>query len=155
MPADTPSLSIIKTALKRVISDDVDVLRINGDFIQRHASSPIHIFYGATTLRDILLSQSGKDALTDDERKQVEDSLMQLLGLEVKPDIRVYKQALTYLASELASSEETIVRFRALAKERLPLAMCFASPEEKQARKEAWAAEDAKEEEVTEVHGTA
>ncbi|GHJ85614.1 hypothetical protein NliqN6_2016 [Naganishia liquefaciens] len=155
LPADTPSLSIIKSALKRIIPDDVDVLRINGDFIQRHASSPTHIYDGAATLRDILLSRSEKAALTDEERKQVEDSLLQLLGSEVKPDIRVYKQALNYLASELASSEETIAKFRASAKQRLPLAMCFASSEETEARKEAWAAEDAKEEEVTQVNGIA
>jgi hypothetical protein len=101
------------------------------------------------------LSQSGKDTLTDDERKQVEDSLMQLLGREVKPDIRVYQRAMAYLASDLASSEETVDKFRAAARERLPLAMCFASPEEKHARKEVWAQEDAEEEKVTEVNGTA
>lgn len=155
MPADTQSLSIVKTALKRIIPDDVDVLRLNGDFIQRNASSPLHIFYGAATLRDILLSRSGKDTLTDDQRKQVEDSLMQLLGPEVKPDIRVYQRAMAYLASELASSEETVEKFRAAARERLPLAMCFASSEEKQARKQVWAEEDAEEEKVTEVNGTA
>ncbi|KAJ9115715.1 hypothetical protein QFC20_001042 [Naganishia adeliensis] len=155
LPSDTPSLAILKAALKRIIPDDVDVLRLNGDFIQRNAGSAIHVFYGAATLRDIFLSQSDNGSLNDEQRKQVEESLMQLLTSEVKPDIRVYQQSIAYLSSVLGSSQETVDKFRDSVKQKLPLAMCFASSEEKLARKEAWAAEDAKGNEVTQVNGTA
>jgi hypothetical protein len=155
LTSETPSLDNLKTALKRIIPDDVDVLRFNGDFIQRNAGSAAHTFYGAATLRDIFSSQSENASLTDDQRKQVEDSLMQLLTSEVQPDIRVYQQAIAYLSSVLGSTQETVDKFRDSVKQKLPLAMCFASSEEKLARKEAWAAEDAKENEVTQVNGTA
>lgn len=148
-------MAILKTSLKRIIPDDVDALRLNGDFIQRNAGSAIHVFYGAATLRDIFLSQSDNGSLNDEQRKQVEESLMQLLSSEVKSDIRVYQQSIAYLSTVLGSSQETVDKFRDSVKQKLPLAMCFASSEEKLARKEAWAAEDAKENEVTQVNGTA
>ncbi|KAJ9125287.1 hypothetical protein QFC22_000243 [Naganishia vaughanmartiniae] len=155
LPAETAHLSLIKSSLKRLIPDDVDLLRINGDFIQQNANSSPHIFYGALTLRDILLARSDNKALSDTDKQQVEGAFMQVLNSEVKPDIKTYQDTLTQLNSTTESSPETIAKFRESVLQRLPLALGFSVTEEKQKRKEQWAVEDAKENEVTLANGTA
>lgn len=133
----------------------MDLLRINGDFIQQNGSSAAHVFYGALTLRDILLSRSATGVLSDTDKQQVEGAFMQVLNTEVKPDIKTYQETLTQLISTLQSTPETIAKFRETVLTRLPLALGFSTKEDKQKRKEQWLAEDAKENEVTLANGTA
>lgn len=154
LPAETAHLSLIKSSLNHLVPEDVDLLRINGDFIQQNGNSAAHIFYGALTVRDILLLRSDNKALSDTDKQQVEGAFMQVLNSEVKPDIKTYQDTLAQLIT-LESSPETIAKFRETVLQRLPLALGFSAKEDKQKRKEQWAAEDAKENEVTLANGTA
>ncbi|KAJ9127946.1 hypothetical protein QFC24_000231 [Naganishia onofrii] len=154
LPAETAHLSLIKSSLNHLVPEDVDLLRINGDFIQQNGNSAAHIFYGALTVRDILLLRSDNKALSDTDKQQVEGAFIQVLNSEVKPDIKTYQDTLAQLIT-LESSPETIAKFRETVLQRLPLALGFSAKEDKQKRKEQWAAEDAKENEVTLANGTA
>lgn len=67
-----------------------------------------------------------------------------MVGPNVRPDIKIYKEAIQFLRSTVHSEEEVIAHFKAAVLERSPLAMDFAPAGDLEKRREAWAAEDAK-----------
>lgn len=67
-----------------------------------------------------------------------------MVSPNIPVDTKTYKRAVKFLTSTVESDEEVIVHFKAAIRERLPLAMDFATKDESVKRREEWAAEDAK-----------
>lgn len=130
---------VAKSQLAKMIPADFSPLRKNSEYIQQHREAR-HLFAGARSLHFILSSKGAE--LSADDKRQVEELIMQIVSPEIHPDLAVYKQALAFLGSPLKSSDEVKTSFLKAVRQNLPLAFDFKDEAEVTARREAWAKED-------------
>lgn len=139
--AEQADKSIIE-AFGKFVPKDLDVLRYNAEYMQKHHTAS-GILSSARSLYTILLAKSEGKGLDQDDKRQVEEALLQVVSNDVRPDLQVYKAALAYHVSPLESSEESRKTFLSAVRSRLPLGYDFADLSTIVARREAWAKEDA------------
>ena len=132
-----------RAELATVIPDDYAPSRINSDYLQKNREAR-HLFAAAKSLYFILSVQAteGQTELSADDKRQVEETLMQIVSPEVQPDLAIYKQALAFFVSPLKSTDEARSAFLAAVRKNMPLAFDFKDFSEIAARREAWAKED-------------
>jgi hypothetical protein len=90
-----------------------------------------------------------KDGISADEKRQVEETLSQLVSSEVEPDLSIYKQALKFHVNPLQSSEEARTAFLTKIRKALPLGYDFEELSKIAARRETWGKEDAEKQAAT------
>ncbi|KAH8090651.1 NMDA receptor-regulated protein 1-domain-containing protein, partial [Filobasidium floriforme] len=129
--------------IEKFIPQDASALRTNSDYLQQHQDAG-HILAAARSLYLILSNQlgEGQSELSGDDKRQVEETLMQIVSPDVQPDLAVYKQALAFYVSPLKSSDEARSAFLSAVRKNLPLGFDFKELSEIASRREAWAKED-------------
>lgn len=129
--------------IEKFIPQDASALRTNSDYLQQHQDAG-HILAAARSLHLILSNQlgEGQSELSSDDKRQVEETLMQIVSPEVQPDLAVYKQALAFYVSPLKSSDEARSAFLSAVRKNLPLGFDFKELSEIASRREAWSKED-------------
>ena len=139
---DEATGKLIEAEGNKLVPSDIDILRYNSDYLQRFSDAK-HTLAGAKGLYTILLSSSQQAQLSADDKRQVENALMQVASDEIDSNIAAYKEALAFYASPLNSSEEVRSKFLEAVRKSLPLGFDFKESSEVAARREEWARQDA------------
>lgn len=139
---DEATGKLIENEGNKLVPSDIDILRYNSDYLQRFPDAS-HTLAGVKGLYTILLSRSQQAELSADDKRQVQDALMQVASDEIDSDIAAYKEALAFYASPLNSSEEVRSKFLEAVRKNLPLGFDFKESSEVAARREEWAKQDA------------
>lgn len=138
----------VKTALETIVPQDMDLIRLNSEYIQRHSDEARALLIGGITLHDILKSRATDGQLGEQDKQLVYETISQVLAPNVDVDLNVYREAVAFLASPLEASEDQRTEFIGKLRERLPTAWIFAPMQKLVQRREQWALEDEAEKEA-------
>jgi hypothetical protein len=130
---DETTGKLIEAEGNKLVPSDIDILRYNSDYLQRFPDAR-HTLAGAKGLYTILLSRSQQAELSADDKRQVEQALMQVASDEIDSDIAAYKEALAFFGSPLNSAEEVKSEFLKAVRKNLPLGFDFKESSEVAAR---------------------
>jgi hypothetical protein len=139
---------LLSSDVDKLVPSDIDILRYNSDHMQKNQGVR-HVLSGAKALYTILSSRSTEKDLDEQDRRQVEETLMRITSDEFEPDLAVYREALAFYVSPLKSPEQARTDFLSAVRKNLPLGFDFKELSEVKARREEWAKEDAEQAAVT------